>query len=94
MPAKTIAMSKIERIMRLSHEASRSQSEIARACGLSQPAVQRVLKRAPSGAQATQEVQARDAGEAAAGGLRGPMALTLARLDRSFLANFEDVEGE
>ncbi len=24
----------------------------------------------------------------------GPMALTLARLDRSFLADFEDVEGE
>ena len=89
MPAKTIEMSKIKRIMRLSHEAGRSQSEIARACGLSQPAVQRVLKRAPRGAQATQEVR-----EAVAGGLRGPMALTLARLDRSFLADFEDVEGE
>ena len=39
-------MRKIKRIMRLSHEAGRSQREIARACGLSQPAVQRVLKRA------------------------------------------------
>ena len=39
-------MYKINRIMRLSHEAGRSQREIARACGLSQPSVQRVLKRA------------------------------------------------
>ena len=39
-------MRKIKRIMRLSHEAGRSQREIARACGLSQPSVQRVLKRA------------------------------------------------
>ena len=46
MPKRRIAMRKIKRIMRLSHEAGRSQREIARACGLSQPAVQRVLKRA------------------------------------------------
>ena len=46
MPKRRIAMHKIKRIMRLSHEAGRSQREIARACGLSQPAVQRVLKRA------------------------------------------------
>lgn len=39
-------MLKIKRIMRLSHEAARSQRETARACGLSQPSVQRVLKRA------------------------------------------------
>ena len=39
-------MHKIRRIMRLSHEAGRSQREIARACRLSQPSVQRVLKRA------------------------------------------------
>ena len=39
-------MHKIKRILRLSHEAGRSQREIARACGLTQPSVQRVLKRA------------------------------------------------
>ena len=39
-------MHKIKRILRLSHEAGRSQREIARPCGLSQPSVQRLLKRA------------------------------------------------
>ena len=39
-------MQKIKRILRLSLKASRSQREAARACGLSQPSVQRVLKRA------------------------------------------------
>ena len=46
MPKRRIAMHKIKRILRLSHEAGRSQREIARACGLTQPSVQRVLKRA------------------------------------------------
>ena len=39
-------MQKIKRILRLSLKAGRSQREVARACGLSQPSVQRVLKRA------------------------------------------------
>ena len=39
-------MHKIKRILRLSHEAGRTQREIARACGLSQPLVRRVLKAA------------------------------------------------
>ena len=46
MAKRRIAMHKIKRIMRLSHGAGRSQREIARACGLSQPSVQRVPKRA------------------------------------------------
>ena len=33
MPRRRIALHKIKRIMRLSHEADRSQKEIARACG-------------------------------------------------------------
>ena len=33
MPKRGIAMHKIKRTMRLSHEADRSQKEIARACG-------------------------------------------------------------
>ena len=37
MPKRRIAMRKIKRIMRLSHEARRSQREIARACGLAWP---------------------------------------------------------
>lgn len=46
MPKRRIARHKIKPILRLSHEAGRSQRETARPCGLSQPPVQTVLKRA------------------------------------------------
>lgn len=46
MPTRSIAVHKIKRIIWLSHEAERYQRGIALACGLSQPPVRRVLKRA------------------------------------------------
>ena len=46
MPTSSIAVHKIKRIIWLSHEAERYQRGIALACGLSQPPVRRVLKRA------------------------------------------------
>ena len=46
MPRERIAMQHIEEILRLRHEAGRTQREIASGCGMSQSRVQKVLARA------------------------------------------------
>lgn len=46
MPRERIAMHHIEEILRLRHEAGRTQREIASGCGMSQSRVQKVLARA------------------------------------------------
>ena len=46
MPRRRITMCKIEEVLRLTYESGCSQREVGRACGLSQPAVSKVLKRA------------------------------------------------
>ena len=46
MPRRRIAMYKIEEVLRLTYESGCSQREVGHACGLSQSAVSKVLKRA------------------------------------------------